>query len=503
MTVDGADALVQALNDEQTYIAGDLASDEALLSSTPAAPDLTRLHKLLRLAMQQDDQEIINVFAWKSAQEVGRASSIYPLVISAARALSGTDGAILRTVSTGGLTASVPDTADFICVPYQLKGAKFVSADGDAVRVPGLSAGARSITSGIEVALTAGEGSRVDSMVTPAGWSPLAASAAQLAFWRFPSRPATEPELDAWNTTYARFKGSNTPGSCGSDRQAGAVTAVTPPPTPPLNAPVAPTITANYNGYVAVSQTSNATASAVEGKWKQTGFLDGTCVTKGAAYATWTGFQGPDPAGGDRLIQQGTDVATYAGATPYAWWEALAPNQHAVNEQIFSNFAVQPGDEFVSGTRIFHHDGSSSDTWYTPDGTALSFFDFDASNGMYMNMIINYNQTIPTPAGPTYAYQFFTAAASDFVTERPAFPTGLSDYRQPYYSNTEWNYEYNLYPGGAYGQKTGLAAVFMHGDKGLSYLLSGGTYAIIGTDTPVMSTSFGTGDFYSQWQGCE
>lgn len=494
-----AAGLIRALNEEQSLIAVDIAGDEALLDHYPASPTLLRLRDDLQLEMKLDDQEMVNAYGFASASAVGRGQAVASVLADGARTLSSAATSVLDLVGSLSSQTTVPDVANFLCVPYYFTAARFMDAVGHPLAVPSVNADGSKIASGVDVALTSGMGSQIDTLVPPDGWTPLSASDSELAVWHFPGRPASGSALEQWNTTYANFSGYVVPGTCTTNRRADEP--ATGGLTPQVSTPATPMLTPIFNGYSVATQTPTAGAIGVQGEWKQTAWLDGICTHNTGGYATWTGMSGPV----GRLIQQGTDVHFYKGSPPFAWWEVLAANNVAINETEFTNeAAVGTGDEIVANDQTFHPDGSTSDSWDNPDGTALGFFVYEAKTGAFMNTIINYGMTINTNSGPAYAYQFYANARSDWFTERTT-PGGPADYKPPYYGNTEWNYEYSLYPGNAYGQKAGLEPVYMQSDQSSSLLgvLQGGApYPLIGTDTPVMSDSNGTGDFYSQWLGC-
>lgn len=139
-------------------------------------------------------------------------------------------------------------------------------------------------------------GGQVSTPIPPRGWSPQTASAAELDYYGYPSRPSDAQSLSAWITAAKAFHGFGSPGLCEDTTYRNA-----PLPTPPATSP-----TGSYNTSVSSSNYAGVyngatNISKVYARRVNTGYNSGTCASN-AEHSAWVGIGG---FGGNPLIQNG------------------------------------------------------------------------------------------------------------------------------------------------------------------------------------------------------
>jgi hypothetical protein len=152
-------------------------------------------------------------------------------------------------------------------------------------------------------------------LVPPASFSPLHASAAQLAEYGFPVRPAIAAQASAWGAAMASYTGVPLPQLCLTTLRAGFQV---PAGMAPSSAASRVKDNSHWSGYVAHAK-SNAWTSA-EGQWTLTRL--GNCRCKlPADVVTWTGVGGWSSGA---LLQAGTEVSqTRSRTTSSVFYEYL------------------------------------------------------------------------------------------------------------------------------------------------------------------------------------
>jgi hypothetical protein len=199
-------------------------------------------------------------------------------------------------------------------------------------------------------------GERTDVPVARPGFSPLAASEAELAANGLPPRPTNEADLATWTEDMRAWRRTPDRGLCTTDARAGG--AVSDEPVDP-EPPTAARFSLNWAGYI-TDETAN-TYIAVQGDWKQPSVADTICTNE--TEATWVGLGGYNTS---RLIQAGT--AYLRGSTsPVAWYEYLGANGAGIALTIMPNVDVNKADRMHAYVVIQRSTGQT--TFYVADNT--------------------------------------------------------------------------------------------------------------------------------------
>lgn len=173
------------------------------------------------------------------------------------------------------------------------------------------------------------DGGTVEIPVPPAGWTPLTATAQELASYGIPERPTTEAALAAWTDDWADYARPSTPGICVSKSTYATLTSTNEP---------------NWAGYVAEPSPGNR-YHAISGEFDQPARLTTSCSA--AQQVLWVGLGGyPRADGSWGLIQMGT--RSRPAGSPDLWWEYVGQDAQGNPTGIplveVTGIAIQRGD---------------------------------------------------------------------------------------------------------------------------------------------------------------
>jgi hypothetical protein len=261
------------------------------------------------------------------------------------------------------------------CVPLRLADVKYLLPDGTLSDVPGVgSATVYDFDMG---------GSLVPQIVPPIGFSPTAATDAQLEMYGMETRPTDPDALADWTEAYSHWTGAAQPGMCRGLSNNNVTSS-------------------NWNGVV------NAGGGA-SGFRKSSGtFVQPTFAavcSHASSHSIWTGLGGAgDWEPSIHLLQQGTSVAQSGLNDTYAWWQAISP-QHNTFEVRFSNLTVATGNTIRPSTS------------YTPASSGVqasaTMSVYDVSTGRTATMG-------PVHGIDGYPIQYYYyGSTSEFIDERP------------------------------------------------------------------------------------
>jgi hypothetical protein len=289
-----------------------------------------------------------------------------------------------RWPATGNANLTITGDLDadgFTCTPLPQVSVQYLLPDGTLSAVP------TSQTATL-YKMQLADGSLVQQVVPPTGWSPVTATDEELKNWGFDTRP-TDPEMLAqWNADYANYSGSAPVGMCQSDAFAPSVGWDSGP---------------NWSGVIATS-TSATYHQKVTGIAVQPTF-EYECPHK-SSHAIWTGLGGNRT---NRLLQAGTEVLFGDSISEaWAWWEAISENFDT--RMVRFNLSTPPGHRIKSITQYFPSDKSAYMT--VVDLTTGK----SASTGL-ISGISNGSNTIPMDA-------FYDGRSAEAVDERADGATG-------------------------------------------------------------------------------
>jgi hypothetical protein len=273
-------------------------------------------------------------------------------------------------------------------------------------------------------------------IVPPPSFSPLTATAAQLAEYGFPAAPATASLRSEWESAMASYSSVPPPSFCQTGFRSPAI---------PVSgqAPTGSSQTfANWSGYAARSK-SNAWI-AVEGEWTENKL--GNCHCTLPAYVTtWAGL-GADP--GYSLLQAGAQASdTASGKTYFAWYEYLKKcGNTSCGPSEISVGTIRAGDQVYTQT-----------SYETSSHTANFFVE---ANG----------KSFPIkPKKLSSAY--YSGMSAEWIAEKPAFSITVSGtkYLELYplgaFGTYQWQEAYAETTGGSYKSVASLSpwTVIMNG----------------------------------------
>jgi hypothetical protein len=236
--------------------------------------------------------------------------------------------------------------------------------------------------------------------VPPAGFSPLKASAAELAAYGLPPRPTRPADLASWTKLMSHLTKLVAP-----DISVSAPKPNNLPQRPAVHAGgqagVSTGTTNIWSGYVS-KQSSSTYYNLAFGEWVQPSISATSC--SGATHLTWVGLGG---YGSASLIQDGTDQSNQA------WYEYLGPGGTGVSITLLSgSLGITSGDTIAAWTSY----SSGSAYWTVEDvtkGTASS-------------------------ASLSSASSFYDGSSAEFIDERTTFgttPSPLADYAATHWTS--------------------------------------------------------------------
>lgn len=231
-----------------------------------------------------------------------------------------------------------------------------------------------------------GQGNIIETSVPPTGWSPAAASAAELVRYDIPERPTLSSALADWTSQFADFKPlavMNSP--CVSD------------------ASRATPSSSNWGGEL---NTGGAYYQAVQGQFVVGGAANQSCGNS-ATVTQWVGIGGYNTGG---LIQAGVDGRGANGRTQ-SWYEYLTSGTGSVNQ-------IYYGPGFAVGDRAYIHvDWEASKSW-------AHFIIQNVTNGATA-------ATVTKPLGSG----FYDGSTAEGITERLTVNGGLTPLADHYQEN--------------------------------------------------------------------
>jgi hypothetical protein len=249
-------------------------------------------------------------------------------------------------------------------------------------------------------------GSPVEQRIPPASWRPLTATAAELAFYGIPARPADPAARAAWTAEWHNYTGFAAPGIC---TRVGVKSNRASRPAGPFRAGISNDSSRNWSGMVANAHTFTKVYANIGQPTTHVG-----CVHD--AHSTWVGLGGWYT--NNRLLQNGTDDNGPLNK-PYAWWEAIDP-YFDTKEQVEYNLTVSPGASV------------NMSTTYTPGGNGSVSFAWHNNN---TGKVATVGPLTSIAGAPTRYY--YDGSSAEVIDERPTLSDGLlASLRN--YSPTHW-----------------------------------------------------------------
>jgi hypothetical protein len=255
-------------------------------------------------------------------------------------------------------------------------------------------------------------GSEIDQIVPPSGWSPLTATAQQLQTYGFPAKPTDATTLASWNAAMASYKSSPVGGFCNTNKKYALVSTLR---------------NDAWTGAVALNNAKNQNLfDEASASWHQAG-LNKVCGIE-ASYATWVGLGGDDSSltgtgGQDGLIQDGTDVDYNASnshpATLYAWWETL--------NNTYGNAAIA-----FWGSYGHIHPGDNIYDWVHYSGGKVSFLVMDLTDGQNWSATLSSLRAVPMS-------ELYNGHTADYITEAGSDNNGQTDLAEPNSNTTQFD----------------------------------------------------------------
>ncbi len=234
--------------------------------------------------------------------------------------------------------------------------------------------------------------------VPPAGFNPLTATAAELATYGLPPRPAGAAALATWTKLVSHLGQLVAPDVTISAAQPNNL-AKLPATVPSAKAGVSSGSTSIWSGYVS-KQASSSYFDVASGEWIQPSISTTSCA--GATHLSWVGLGG---YGTSKLIQDGTNQSNQA------WYEYLGPGGTGVSITL------------LPGSLNIH----SGDTMY-----ALT--EYSAGTAYWVVEDVTTGKS--SSASLSSASSFYDGSSAEFIDERTTFgvtPSPLADY-----SATDW-----------------------------------------------------------------
>jgi hypothetical protein len=312
---------------------------------------------------------------WVRAMVVGSAVATTLLVTTA--------GARPATAAQGGAPCGTSfDPYDYSAAQVQACGYAAYSAQATEAPMDGGSAVQYQLSHGIIA----------KQLIPPAGFSPLAASAAQLEAYGFPPRPSGGPDLTQWQREMSGWRGS---------APATPFLAVSPATTTAFSASQT---SGNWGGYMIQSDSQQFTEA--EGWFDEPISYHSVCSNPDES--TWAGLGGW-VSGDTVLAQNGTAINVPGIGNHQFWWE-FYPYNNMVPIDLYAN----PGDEIDVSVTYLGDSGGQADEygfWFYDYGTGQS----DAFDAYISAVDLNYY-----PYGaPSYT--------AEFVIERPSVNNQLTE----------------------------------------------------------------------------
>lgn len=234
--------------------------------------------------------------------------------------------------------------------------------------------------------------------VPPAGFSPLKASAAQLAAYGLPPRPTNAADLARWTALMGHVTTLVVPDVSISAAQPNSLPKL-PTVQPGAKAGVSTGSTNIWSGYVS-KQASSTYYNEAFGEWIQPSISATTCT--GATHLSWVGLGG---YGTSKLIQDGTNQSNQA------WYEYLGAGGTGVSITLLpASLGIHSGDTIAAWTSY-----SAGTAYWTVE---------DVTSGKASSATL------------TGASSFYDGSSAEFIDERTTFgttPSPLADY-----SATDW-----------------------------------------------------------------
>jgi len=281
------------------------------------------------------------------------------------------------------------------------------TADPSVCRVLSPVSVTTDIYGGTDSAFKVDAGSLAHQRVPAAGFSPLLAPDAQLAFYGFRPRPADPAMLATWTRRYQGFTAPAKPGLCVRDALSNAVS------DPKSNWSGPETNSGSGNSF---DDTHGFTSAAAD--FTQPGFT--ADCQHNSALSIWSGIGG-DPStlssgGQAALVQTGTESDGDISSPITAWWERIGLDGSDSKQMSFQYFSVTPGD-YMSTYTNYNVYGTSG------GNVQLSMYDQTTghSDAMYFD-------------DPNYNY--WSSTTAEFINERTSFGGVYPDLRD--YDHTDW-----------------------------------------------------------------
>ena len=281
------------------------------------------------------------------------------------------------------------------------------TADPSVCRVLSPVSVTTDIYGGTDSAFKVDAGSLAHQRVPAAGFSPLLAPDAQLAFYGFRPRPADPAMLATWTRRYQGFTAPAKPGLCVRDALSNAVS------DPKFNWSGPETNSGSGNSF---DDTHGFTSAAAD--FTQPGFT--ADCQHNSALSIWSGIGG-DPStlssgGQAALVQTGTESDGDISSPITAWWERIGLDGSDSKQMSFQYFSVTPGD-YMSTYTNYNVYGTSG------GNVQLSMYDQTTghSDAMYFD-------------DPNYNY--WSSTTAEFINERTSFGGVYPDLRD--YDHTDW-----------------------------------------------------------------
>jgi hypothetical protein len=221
-------------------------------------------------------------------------------------------------------------------------------------------------------------GLKVRSPIPPAGFDPVTASAAKLAEYGFPPRPAGGQALRTWLTVLRKAHPATPPGHLMVGHPAERLSA-------------APAVTVEDNPIWAGNMATSETYTNVYAYWLEPSIAKADCPTDYQMESTWAGLGGWHS---DILVQAGTQYGEGqlygSGLSNHQAWYELIDTATGTDDFVPIDVTATVGGEMY--VNIYRASSSTYNIYveneytgqYWPSGTGLKFKPYDGSHAEFI-----------------------------------------------------------------------------------------------------------------------